>query len=241
MPAVDVWQALDAHRGRFTMKVDTFPDAHHRHFSRFQGTDLTFLEIGVYAGGSLEMWRSYFGPQARIAGMDIDPACKALEQDGFDIFIGDQADRGFLREVADELGRLDVVSDDGGHRSDQQIASFEELFPRLEPTGVYACEDVFTSYLPKWGDGRGGRAHTGSFIDHARGLVDELYAWCRDDVLAGERVEVGELARTLRSVHFYGGLVIFEKDVVEAPRLIGSTGTGTRIGELELDKLDPPD
>ena len=118
----------------------------------------------------------------------------------------------------------------------------DDLLARLEATGVYACEDVFTSYLPTWGDGRGGRPHTGSFIDYARSLVDELYAWCRDDPGgAGDDLEVGELARTLRSVHFYGGLVIFEKDVVRAPRLIGSTGNGLRIGEFELDKLVPPD
>jgi len=33
------------------------------------------LEIGVSFGGSLEMWREYFGPEATIFGIDIDPEC----------------------------------------------------------------------------------------------------------------------------------------------------------------------
>ena len=32
---------------------------------------MTFLEIGVSLGGSLEMWRNYFGPEATIVGLDI--------------------------------------------------------------------------------------------------------------------------------------------------------------------------
>ena len=36
------------------------------HLSRFRGEPVTLLEIGVLGGGSLQMWRSYLGPQSRI-------------------------------------------------------------------------------------------------------------------------------------------------------------------------------
>lgn len=177
---MDLWDHLDAHRGRFIAKIDTYPPAHHRHLARYQGTPVTFLEIGIFAGGSLEVWRSYLGPDARIAGIDINPDCKALEADGFDVFIGDQADPGFLREVAAELGTIDVVSDDGGHWPHQQITSFETLWPQLAEDGVYMVEDTASSYLASWGPARGGGAHPGSFIDFARERVDDLHVWYTD-------------------------------------------------------------
>jgi hypothetical protein len=53
------------------------------------------LEIGVFGGGSLEMWRNYFAPKCHVYGVDIEPACKSYEQERTKIFIGDQADPGF--------------------------------------------------------------------------------------------------------------------------------------------------
>src|SRR3954451_14611077 len=50
-----------------------------RHLSRFRGQAVHLVEIGVFSGGSLPMWREYLGPRSRITGIDIDPACKAHE------------------------------------------------------------------------------------------------------------------------------------------------------------------
>src|SRR5262245_33435219 len=47
-----------------------------RHFRRFRGQEVHVLEIGVYSGGSLEMWREYFGASAIIYGVDIQSACR---------------------------------------------------------------------------------------------------------------------------------------------------------------------
>ena len=43
-----------------------------RYFSSFRGRKVRFLEIGVSKGGSLQMWRAYFGKDAIIFGIDID-------------------------------------------------------------------------------------------------------------------------------------------------------------------------
>jgi Methyltransferase domain len=139
--------------GRGIWKWQHYFDIYHRHFAAFRGRAVHVLEIGVYSGGSLDMWRDYFGPQAQIYGVDIEPACRAYECDGVRIFIGDQADRNFWRRLRQEGLTLDIVIDDGGHQTQQQIASFEELLPSLRPGGVYLCEDVhgagnpFASYI----------------------------------------------------------------------------------------------
>jgi limonene-1,2-epoxide hydrolase len=48
-------------------------DIYEKHFSRFRNLKPVILEIGVMGGGSLEMWRDYFGEGAQIIGLDIDP------------------------------------------------------------------------------------------------------------------------------------------------------------------------
>ena len=127
--------------GHGVWKWDHYLDAYDRHFSRFRGQEVHILEIGVYAGGSLDMWRDYFGPRCHIYGVDIEPACLAYESDGVKIFIGDQADRSFWKSFRSSVPRLDIAIDDGGHRTKQKIATLEEVLPHLQPGGVYACKD----------------------------------------------------------------------------------------------------
>jgi hypothetical protein len=215
---MDVWEALERHAGKSLHKVDSYPDAYHRHFHRFQGEPITIVEIGVLGGGSLQVWRSYFVPQARVVGVDIDPECLAHASEGIEVHIGDQADRAFLEALADQLGTIDIVLDDGGHEMEQQITSFEVLYPRLSPTGVYVCEDVHSSYLPAFGAGRGGRPHEGSFIDFAKDKIDELHAWYSDGA------EPTEFTRSTASIHLYTGMVVFERAPREVPSVVGSTG-----------------
>jgi len=77
---------------------------------------VNFLEIGVSEGGSLQMWKSYLGPLSTIVGVDIDPSCKQIEENGIKIRIGDQSSESFLTSLVDEFGTFDVVIDDGSHQ-----------------------------------------------------------------------------------------------------------------------------
>ena len=131
--------------GRGIWKWDHYFDLYERHLRHFRGAEVHVLEIGVYAGGSLEMWRDYFGSDCRVYGVDIDESCKRFEDASTRIFIGDQADREFWRRFRAAVPRLDVVIDDGGHKVHQQVATLEELLPHLNPGGVYVCEDVHGS------------------------------------------------------------------------------------------------
>ena len=182
--------------------------------SPFRGQPVSLLEIGLFRGGSLQMWRNYFGGLARIAGMDIVPNYAELEQDGYRIFIGDQADRDFLRGVRDKLGEIDIVIDDGGHRSLQQINSFEELYPITRR--FYIVEDTHTSYWPDFTD-----AGSPTFIDYAKQKIDILHEWHKQqdsyflyNKPPAERPPepaVSEFCKSTLAIHFYDSMVVFEK------------------------------
>lgn len=129
-------------QGNGIWKWTHYFDIYDRHFNKFRGQEVHILEIGIYSGGSLEMWRDYFGPKAILYGVDIEAACRAYESDNVKIFIGDQADRMFWHEFRQKVPVLDIVIDDGGHQPQQQIVTLEELLPFLRSGGVYCCEDI---------------------------------------------------------------------------------------------------
>ena len=62
---------------------------------KFVGLPVTFLEIGILDGGSLFMWRDFLGDNARIIGVDLNPAATKWREHGFEIFIGDQSNPDF--------------------------------------------------------------------------------------------------------------------------------------------------
>ena len=122
-----------------------FPIYHH-HLAKFVGHEAHVVEIGIYSGGSLPMWRSYFGPGCQVYGVDIEPACTAHEREGVRVFIGDQADPDFWERFVAAVPRIDVVIDDGGHEAHQQITSLRCLLPRMAMGGVYICEDIVSAF-----------------------------------------------------------------------------------------------
>jgi SAM-dependent methyltransferase len=179
-----------------------FP-AYERHFGKFVNTDVTFLEIGCGGGGSLQMWKRFLGPYARIVGIDLRPECKEFAEDQIDIRIGDQSDKSFLLEVCKEFGTPNVVLDDGSHIMSHIHASFSALYPQLSQNSVYMVEDLHTAY---WSDFEGGLKRKESFIETCKDLIDELNADHSRGALAAT-----EFSRTTLSMHFYDSIVVFEK------------------------------
>lgn len=201
---------FESHRGRQIHKWMHYFDIYHRHLEKFRGKPVVVVEFGVQFGGSSQMWREYFGPDAVIYGVDIDPRCKAWEEPGFKVFIGDQSDRSFLRQIAAEIGPIDVIIEDGGHRPEQQIATFEVMYKRVRPGGVFLIEDLHTSY---WPDYDGGLGRPGTFMEYAKGLTDKLNAWHSQE----DGFEPTRFTRTTSSMHFYDSIVVFEKGRVVEP------------------------
>lgn len=212
----DLARYFEENPGRLLHKWEHYFEIYERHFARYRDKPIHLLEFGVYHGGSLQMWQHYFGPQARIYGVDINPQCAALADEQTIIFIGDQGDPKFLRRLRDELPRLDIVIDDGGHFAKQQAATFEVLFDHIADDGVYLCEDIHTSYLRGYG---GGLHRRGTFVEYSKRWIDELHGWY-------DGREVSSFARTTAGVHYYSGIVVVEKYPQHA-RQHRKTGTPT--------------
>jgi len=100
------------------------------------------LEVGIQTDKSIRMWEEFF-PNATIHGIDIEPGCKQFEGDRRRMHVGDQSDRAFLaRVVAAADGPFDIVIDDGSHRVEHQLTTFDCLFPAMAEHGIYVVEDT---------------------------------------------------------------------------------------------------
>ena len=191
--------------GRLISKWWHYFDVYHRHFARYRGTACTLVEIGVFHGGSLQMWREYLGPQARIIGIDINDRCRQLAEPGIEIIIGDQSNRDFLRRVRAQVPKIDILLDDGGHEMFQLMVTFEELYHAIAADGVYLAEDLHTCYWKEYG---GGYRHPYSFIEFGKMLIDQLNAWHSRDAHSFAPTGFTESADSL---HFYDSIVVVEK------------------------------
>ena len=207
----DLRTYLTNNAGRLIDKWDHYFEIYDRHLSRFRNTHLHVVEIGVYQGGSLQMWKEYFGPRSRLFGVDINPACKQLEEEQIEVIIGDQSDRRFLRSLPQRVPKIDVLIDDGGHRMEQQIRTFEELFPCIDENGVYVCEDLHTSYWRGWG---GGYKRRGTFIEYSKDFIDRLHAWHSREP---QKLGVTDFTKSVHSLHYYDSILVIEKHPRERP------------------------
>jgi len=187
---------------RFLKWKHYFP-VYQRHFGKFVNTDVIFIEIGCGVGGSLQMWKRFFGPRARIIGIDINPACRAFSEDKIEVCIGDQSDPEFLDRIVQEYGPPDGVLDDGSHMMAHIHASFATLYPKVSRNGVYLVEDLHAAY---WEEYEGGLGRPGSFIETCKGLIDELNA----DHARGA-LDPTPFTHSTMSIHFYDRIVVFEK------------------------------
>jgi hypothetical protein len=148
------------------------------------------------------MWKTYFGPTARIYGVDIESACHVYNDDQTKIFIGDQADRAFWNQFRREVPTLDIVIDDGGHAPEQQRVTFEELMPHLRAGGVYVCEDVHGPKNP--------------FAWYIQGFSNKLNvtAGWRENFDDRERRIVADrtdVQRAIQSIHLYPFVAVAER------------------------------
>jgi hypothetical protein len=187
--------------------VHYFP-VYSEHFERFRGRPVRMLEIGVYRGGSLDMWRWYLGPEAIIVGADIDERARDVAAPDHVVEVGDQTDPEFLRSLSEKYGPFDIVLDDGGHEMRQQIVTAETLFPLLADGGVLLTEDCHTSY---WEAYEGGRERKGTFIEWCKERVDDVNGYHQDRPL--DRLWTDSVA----SVAFYDSIVVIKKQRRFAP------------------------
>ena len=152
-----------------SLKCNTYFQVYEELLSKYVGKEITFVEVGVLHGGSLFMWREYFGNKAKIIGIDLNPNAKKLEKDGFEIHIGSQSDKNFWKNFFYKVGKIDILLDDGGHENHQQIITMSETIPHIKDGGIVITEDTHTSYLKKFGN-----PSKYSFINYSKYLIDVI-------------------------------------------------------------------
>jgi SAM-dependent methyltransferase len=175
-------------------------DIYQRYFSKFVGREVHVLEVGILSGGSLVMWKEYFGSGCRVYGVDIEKACMAYKQEKVEVFIGDQADRSFWARVRQTVPKIDILIDDGGHHHEQQRITLEEMLPHLRPGGVYFCEDIHR--VPN------------HFASYLQGLASSLHSYEPSEMPSGVS-DVASISsnfqQAISAIHLYPFVAVIEK------------------------------
>jgi hypothetical protein len=184
-------------------KFTNYFDIYDKHFNRFIGKNPIILEIGIFEGGSIDMWNYYFDNKCTIYAIDINENCLNLQKDYLDnvhIIIGDQGNENFWNNFLKQNIKFDIIIDDGSHIPSHQILTFKKTYDYLNNNGIYLCEDICTSYHNN---------HKGSFIDFSKKIIDYLnvFHWRTD----GQKQKYQDFKKKTFSVCFYDNIVVFEK------------------------------
>ncbi|MDC0518300.1 class I SAM-dependent methyltransferase [Candidatus Pelagibacter sp.] len=151
-----------------SVKLTTYFEVYDELFTKYRNKKIIFVEIGILSGGSLFMWRKFFGPKARIIGIDLNPNAKKWEKYGFEIHIGDQSDVNFWKKFKKKVGSIDILLDDGGHKYEDQITSTECMLNNIKDNGMIVVEDTHTSYMGGFGNKKY------SFINYIKNKIDKI-------------------------------------------------------------------
>jgi hypothetical protein len=170
-PLFQIWKKQHTARAH---KWAHYFEAYHAIFAHRRAQAMRILEIGVYKGASLRLWKQYFDdPECVLVGIDIHPSCAQFDspRENVHVRIGSQADAAFLDAVTREFGPFDIIMDDGSHHTSHMIASFNHLFASaLKDDGIYLAEDLHANYWTPWRDTRR------SFLDLCKELMELMHA-----------------------------------------------------------------
>jgi len=213
-------ELLSNHNGRPMVKMAHFIGIYEDLLSPYKeahsrsSNPLRLLEIGVSKGGSLEIWKKYFGETALIYGIDIDERCREISIPGVEIRIGSQVDQAFLSSVLKELGDPQIIIDDGSHHADHLSLTLEMLWPHLQDGGVYIIEDTHTSYWKEYGGGYLKNLTIVEFVKDAIDTIHQLYTRKKMPV----RTEF--LRDSLASITFFDSIIVLRKAKTTPPQRV---------------------
>lgn len=202
---------LARHFGTDKWGIHRYAQHYERHLGHLKHAEFSLFEIGIggyrranKGGASLRMWKAYF-PEAKIIGLDIEDK-SFVNEPRITSYQGSQTDEPLLRTIVGGAENLLVVIDDGSHRPEHVRATFQILFPLLETGGIYAIEDLQTSYWPKWG-GSFDLKDPNTSVGMVKDLIDGINyeEWQRDGYLPSCT------DKSIIAMHIYHNLVIIEK------------------------------
>jgi hypothetical protein len=207
-------------------KYDHYFDIYDHLFSHLYDKDITYVEIGVQNGGSLEISKKLFGQNSKIIGVDIDPRCKLLEEKGLaqKIIIGSQANIDCLNEIRSAAPAIDILIDDGSHVQHDMIFTFINLFSSIKNNGIYIIEDTHTNYSPQ---------HQTSYFgiglyDYFKGISERLNIDFIDPELRKTRYKIPREERSISkkeddicndifSIEFFDSIIAIRKRKKQEP------------------------
>jgi hypothetical protein len=202
------WINSDGYSVKMTSYFSTYAEL----LSGFRNKKCTLVEIGVLDGGSLIMWKKWLGDKARIIGIDLNPDAKSLENHGFEIYIGNQADAKFWENFYSNVGDIDVLIDDGGHQSFQQIMTIYCALFNLRNKCMVIVEDTATSFYHSMTQYH----QKNSFLEFSKDATDVLTVKEREMRPQRWPNHVNEtilkVFKHVDSIQFFSGVVSYKVD-----------------------------
>ena len=130
-------------------------DNYSKYFSSLKNKEVNLLELGVFKGGSIKLWKEYF-KQGKIVGLDLKLRDN-FNEDRIITYEGQQEDINLLDKISNinAPNGFDIIIDDCSHFGDLTKISFWHLFnDHLKNGGGYVIEDWGTGYWDMWRDGK---------------------------------------------------------------------------------------
>ena len=212
----------------YSVKWEKYFSVYEKFFSKFKNKKIIFVEIGIFNGGSLQMWKNYFGKDSKIIGIDINPECKKFEEKENDIFveIGNQSDDEFWKFFFDKHGNVDAILDDGGHTNLDQIKTTVNTVQHINDGGVLMVEDTHTSYVDEYNS-----SQKYSFINFSKKVIDDLNS--NIDLELGLKINFS-LKKYIYSIDFYESIVCFNINQAKAKKnkKVNNKGKSHSIDDL---------
>jgi len=98
------------------------------------------LEIGVYEGASIRLWKDFF-VNADIYALEKLHKRSGMfdDEDRIHLVIGDSTSWESYSSIPNDI---DIIIDDGSHKPQDQFLTFQQAFNKLADGGLYIIEDV---------------------------------------------------------------------------------------------------
>lgn len=195
-------------------------DLYETHFAKYINKTPVIVEVGIYRGGSAEMWKKYFGSGATIIGIDIDENVTKYTTDGCIQVLGNQGDPEFWDKFLIDYPKIDIFLDDGSHRVDHQILTLQKVWPHITLGGTYMCEDTHTNYWPEYG---GGLKVPHTFLQYTKQISDVVNSdYYRDLDNNPDNLLFAEFFKEVVGIHFYDSVVVLDKNTKVVPTRLWS-------------------
>ena len=206
-------------------KHSTYLDAYPNLLSPYIGKEVTLVEVGLFKGGSLFMWRNFLGDKVRIIGVDIEQSSVQWRDFGFEIHIGDQSDPAFWKTFFHNVGPVDILIDDGGHGNLQQISTVVNAVNFINDGGLLIIEDTHCSYRRDFGN-----PHPYSFTKFSFRVA----GWVNKRFFG--KTDLQKISAIVNSVQYFQSMVVFHVDRSKSKFSTPTSNLAARTQEAQLSE-----